>query len=367
MKILVYFSGKLFDHRGTPIRTRNIIRQLSEGGLEVYFAGHDTPEHMPSDHMLSLASPLKRVFQLIRFVRKYHIDLVYIQTSAGLSYAPFLWLGTRAKVGVDFHNRIYQEAGLDRKYSRARIEFLEMIEHVLLRFVYFATSCSYTLYDYYRPFIPRHLVLPVGVDTTLFTPDVTPRPDIVNWKGNAVLIGYAGNSKWYQGVETVLDAFAQCSEKHPGVFKLILISSSSSEQLRAFMKERKLEECMMVLDKQPHEEVPKILAAADILTVIRPVDIVTTFSFPSKLPEYTALGKAVVVSDVSDIGRYIKNGICGIIVPAGGVAETAKAFETLSDESVRSRIAKEARRLAEREFELRTLGRRLADFLLSLK
>jgi hypothetical protein len=138
MKVLIYFSGKLFSLRGTPIRVNNVIRQLSENGIEVYYAGHDQPDNISSDHVLFLSAPLKRVFQLIRFVRKERVDLFYIQTSAGVWYAPFIALCTCAKVGVDFHNRIYQEAGLDRGYSRFRIELLESIEHVLLRFVSFA-------------------------------------------------------------------------------------------------------------------------------------------------------------------------------------------------------------------------------------
>jgi glycosyltransferase involved in cell wall biosynthesis len=132
------------------------------------------------------------------------------------------------------------------------------------------------------------------------------------------------------------------------------------------MKEKKLEDVVMVLDKQPHDEVPKILAAADILTVIRPIDIITTFSFPSKLPEYAALEKALVVSDVSDIGRYISNGENGMIVPPGDVEATQKAFEFLSDPLVRSKMASRVRVLAEQEFDLHKLGRRLADFLISL-
>lgn len=367
MKVLIYFSGKLFDHRGTPIRVRNVIRQLSENGLDVYYAGHNRPGNIPPEHVLFLASPLARVFQLVRFVRKEHIDLFYIQTSAGVWYAPFIALFTRAKVGVDFHNRIYQEAGLDRGYSHFRRDFMESIEHILLRFVSFATSCSHTLYDYYRPLIPAHLVFPVGVDTGLFTPSVVPRGDVVAWKGGSVLIGYAGNTKWYQGVETVLQAFAACAAKRPGRFKLLIIGSSSNDGVHAFAEEHGLGQDMMILGKQPHNEVPEFLAAADILTVIRPLDIVTMFSFPSKLPEYAALGKALVVSEVSDIGRYIRDGQNGMVVPPGDVEAAEKAFETLADPLVRLRLAVEARALAEQEFDLHILGRRLADFLVSLR
>jgi hypothetical protein len=55
-----------------------------------------------------------------------------------------------------------------------------------------------------------------------------------------------------------------------------------------------------------------------------------------------------------------------MVVPPGGAKETEKAFEALADASLRTRLATNARSLAEREFDLRMLGRRLADFLVSL-
>ncbi len=367
MKVLVYFSGKLHESRGTPIRTRNQIAELLKNGIDVYYAGFDTPEGVPQEKALKLARPLSRFSQLSSFVNINGIDAVYMQTSAGIWYAPWLRIATRAKIGIDFHSRRYQEEHVYKKRIAAVTAFFEWLERLMLRATHFATVCSHTLYEYYRPYVPRVHILPVGVDTSLFKTDTVPKPEIMSWKGSAVLLGYAGNTKWYQGVETVLEGFKDAIENNPGKFKFLVIASSGSEDVRAYARKHAIEDAVMVLDTQPHSEIPALLAATDVLTVVRPKDMVTEYSFPSKLPEYAALGKALIVSLVSDVGSYVVNGKNAMTVPPEDTAAVADALRALENPALRATLSKNARMLAEEKFDLHRLGKGLADFLLSLR
>jgi glycosyltransferase involved in cell wall biosynthesis len=366
-KVLVYFSGKLHESRGTPIRTRNQIAELARNGFDVYYAGFDTPEGFSDHHVLVLKKPVPRFSQLSEYIRANGIDIVYMQTSAGIWYAPWLRITTRAKIGIDFHSRLLQEEHVYKKRAAAVTFILEAIEMCLARFLHFGTAVSGTIRDYYRGAVPTFLVLPVGVDTTLFTPETTPRSDVVNWKGDSALLGYAGNTKWYQGVGTVLEGFEAALRAQPGRFKFLVIASSGSEDVRTYVREHDIEDAVMVMDTQPHSDIPGLLAATDILTVVRPKDMVTEFSFPSKLPEYAAMGKALVVSLVSDISSYITDGKNGVIVPPDDGSAVGKALLALADPAVRAGMAREARKLAEERFDLHVLGKTLSDFLLSLR
>lgn len=363
MKILVYFASPLYEPKGTPIRTRNILKQLLDTGFTVYYAGQDVPEQIPAARVLKLARPFARIFQLIGFVRRERIDIVYLQTSAAMWLVPFLFFFTRSALGVDFHNRIYQEGRFYHNYSKFGTALRESLELLVCRLLSFGTAVSMTLRDFYLPSVPRLLVLPVGVDTTRFSPEVTPRPDIIEWKGKTTLIAYAGNLKWYQGLDTVLDAYKEAIERHPGTYSFLIIGSSSSDDQAAFIAEHGLDERVRIIGKQPHEEIPSYLAAADILTVVRPSDIITEYAFPSKFSEYTALGKALVVSRVSDLGNYIQDGENGILVEPDDVRGTSVAFERLSDPELRRAIGRKARSLALAEFDLTLLGRKLKEFL----
>lgn len=363
MKVLVYFSGKLNEPKGTPIRVRNTIATLLRHGVEVHYAGHDGAEGVDVEHTLKLVSPLWRAFQLVSYVRRHHIDLVYMQTSAGLWFAPLLSWCTAARVGVDFHSRRFQEEHQYKKRPQWFTEFAESVELVLARTLDFATAVSQTLIDYYAYAVPHSARFPPGTDTKLFSPHVVPDKDTMDWKGESVLVAYAGNTKWYQGVETILSAFTALTAESPGRYKLLVIASSGLESVRAWVAEHKFDSVVRILGKQPHERIPAFLAAADVLTVVRPSDMVTEYSFPSKLPEYAALGKALVVSSVSDVGSYIQSGESGEVVPPGDMERTADALRRLAEPQYRARLGACARETALTHFDLDREGDKLYDFL----
>jgi glycosyltransferase involved in cell wall biosynthesis len=363
MKVLVYFSGKLFEPKGTPLRTRNIVRALVENGIDTYYAGHDAPPELAPDHVLMLKKPLARITQLIGYINKQSIPIVYIQTSAAVWLVPFIYFGTRAAVGVDFHNRIYQEGRFYHNYSKWGTALRETLELWICRLLAFSTGVSMTLRDFYVKVVPNFMVLPVGVDTRLFAPSISPRADLLEWKKDTTLIGYAGNLKWYQGLDTVLKAYQIVAKKCPGKFSFLIISSSEERDQEAFLKENNLDSNVRILGKQPHEDIPALLAAADILTIVRPSDIVTEYAFPSKFPEYAALGKALIASRVSDIATYIQSGENGILVAPEDVEDTARGMEMLRDSAMREKLGAGARELAIREFDLQMLGTKLVEFL----
>jgi len=363
MKILVYFSGKLFESKGTPIRTRNMIEQLQKNGAEVYYAGYDVPTGMSNTHAVVLKSPLQRGFQLVKFVKEYGIEIVYFQTSAGLWFVPFVRLLTQAHVGVDFHSRRLQEEHVYQQRFSLHTFFLEQIELLFCRFLSFSTSVSETITQYYKNVVPLSLTLPVGVNTSLFTPHISPNEEIAQWKGDALLIAYAGNTKWYQGLGTVLTAFEKLYKENPDSVKFLVIASSGIDDVRAYADKHDVAEGMYILDKQSHESIPGLLAAADVLTVVRPSDMVTEFSFPSKLPEYAALGKALIVSRVSDIESYIKNGENGVVVDPEDAEGVYTALQLLQNPHTREKFGESARLLAENTFDISVLGRKLFLFL----
>jgi glycosyltransferase involved in cell wall biosynthesis len=210
-------------------------------------------------------------------------------------------------------------------------------------------------------------VLPVGVDTKQFAPTIFPNADVMAWKGGSVLLAYAGNTKWYQGVEGVLEAFAKLHDEMPGVYKFLVIASSGVEEVQAYAHEHNLESEMMIHDKQPHDAIPGLLSAADVLTVVRPSDMVTEFSFPSKLPEYAALGKALIVSRVSDIETYIQHEVNGMVVNPSDAEGLYNALKKLRSRELREKLGGNVRQLAEKTFDLTILGDKLFAFLQTLK
>jgi hypothetical protein len=70
----------------------------------------------------------------------------------------------------------------------------------------------------------------------------------------------------------------------------------------------------------PHEDVPALLAAADICLVpLRDVPLFATF-IPSKMFEYLAAGKAVIGSVTGEAGQILREAGAQVVPPENSVA-----------------------------------------------
>ena len=363
MRILLYFSGRLYEPKGTPIRVGNMIDQLQKGGFDIYYAGANRPHDFDDNHYLPLRRPLARVLDIIRFIDRNRIKIFYIQTSAGLWLAPFARVFTGAKIGVDYHSLRVEEENAYHSFSAPSYYFRKWAELFLSYFIHFGTAVCRPLKEYYKAQVGNFFILPVGVDTELFSPNIEPKKEVLFWKGDSVLIGYAGNTKWYQGVGVILEALSRMERKHPGGYKLLIISSSGAKDIENFIKENNLSKAIHLLGQQTHEDVPKYLSASDVLAIPRPSDSITEYAFPSKFPEYIALGKPVVVSRVSDIADYIEDGVSGILIRPESADDLCKALEKLKDRSLRESMGKKGRETAERVFDIDVLGKKLSEYL----
>jgi glycosyltransferase involved in cell wall biosynthesis len=75
-----------------------------------------------------------------------------------------------------------------------------------------------------------------------------------------------------------------------------------------------------------HSQLPEILALADVLVQPGKADAFNNYRFPSKLPEFLAMGKPVVLPD-TNIGRHLKSMENAIVLPkvdALSILETVK-------------------------------------------
>jgi glycosyltransferase involved in cell wall biosynthesis len=95
-----------------------------------------------------------------------------------------------------------------------------------------------------------------------------------------------------------------------------------------------------------HGEVPGFLASCDILIIPRLSNRVNDISFPSKLPEYLAMGKPVVASRTSDSFRVIEDGVNGLLFTPGDKTGLKNILVNLIDFHLREEIGKNARQIS---------------------
>ncbi len=191
-----------------------------------------------------------------------------------------------------------------------------------------------------------------GVDPEVFT--APPPPD-----GERLTVGYAGNFRPYQGLPVLVEAVARAGPD----FELLMVGDPSGGESVVDRARTALGSRLRLHEPVPYAEIPRVLAAADVLVVPRPVSRSARFGFPSKLPEYLALGRPVVVTDVGEQARVVEHQVTGLVVAAGSVAALADALTRLRDASLRRRLATAARQAAEERLTWDRRGRQLRAFL----
>ena len=110
-----------------------------------------------------------------------------------------------------------------------------------------------------------------------------------------------------------------------------------------------LEELIIKVPFQPREAVPRFLALADLFVQPGRPDAFNDYRFPSKLPEFLAMGKPTILP-AANIGRFMKPDREGILLRRGDAIEIAHSIErVLSNAELAGALGRNARAFYERE------------------
>jgi glycosyltransferase involved in cell wall biosynthesis len=113
---------------------------------------------------------------------------------------------------------------------------------------------------------------------------------------------------------------------------------------------------------QPRAEVGRYLRLADVLVQPGRADAFNEYRFPSKLPEFLATGRPVVLP-AANIGRFLEDGLECVLLEQGDALEIAAVIERLLDDDVlRARLGRGARAFAERSFSWQLSAGKLRGF-----
>src|SRR3954454_15121164 len=98
---------------------------------------------------------------------------------------------------------------------------------------------------------------------------------------------------------------------------------------------------------------------ADVLVQPGRADRFNDYRFPSKLPEFFATGRPVVLPR-TNVGRFVEDGEEAVLLHRGDALEIAAAVERLlDDDELRAHLGPTARAFAERSFSWRASAEKL--------
>lgn len=154
-------------------------------------------------------------------------------------------------------------------------------------------------------------VIPDGVDTSSFNPSRFDRDEIrkkFNVRNTEKLCLYAGRIERVSGSGILVET-AKLMETQQNI-KFMIVGEGNAELVNEF-KKRKNTICVGAV---PKEEVPKYLAAADIVLVPFPKSIASHSISPLKLFEALSMEKPVVASNISGIEEVVQSDFYGALV-----------------------------------------------------
>ena len=175
---------------------------------------------------------------------------------------------------------------------------------------------------------------------------------------------FTGNIGQAQGLD-VLPRAAKCL-KDRGVKDICFVivgGGRYKEQLLADIAVCNTDEMFLMVDRQPAEKIPELLAACDAAFASFMDDPLFEKTIPAKLQSYMACGMPVVAAAKGETERVIREAGCGVCSPIGDGEALARNIIALMKSTELSEQAACSRSYFETNFEKKNLMDKLEEML----
>lgn len=200
--------------------------------------------------------------------------------------------------------------------------------------------------------VPEHKirVVPNGVDISRFRPEAGDPEIRERFGAKSVILGFVGSFARFHGIDQLREAIDFLAPIRPNTCFLMVGGGKLSDKVREHCLQRGLSSRVHFTGHVPAEEVPGLMAAADVL--IAPYEAQDFFYFsPIKVFEYMAAGRAIVAARIGQIQEIIRDQVDGILYDPSIPGALGKQLLDLVDRpALRSRLGQAARRTAEQEY-----------------
>ena len=181
-------------------------------------------------------------------------------------------------------------------------------------------------------------LIPNGVDVSMFDPHADGQAfrRIHHLEGKFVVL-YAGAHGLSNDLEVVLRAADRLSDHSEVVF--VFVGDGKEKQNLIARSESLALKNVLFLPPVAKSRMPEVLAAADAcIAILKPVEAYKT-TYPNKVFDYMAAGRAVVLAVDGVIREVVEDAEAGVFVPPGDVEALAAAiYRLIADPEGRKRM-----------------------------
>jgi glycosyltransferase involved in cell wall biosynthesis len=360
-----YPKGKVFP----AYRGKRFLKEALDGATVLRTAYFTVPRNVSKrSQLLSYLSFLPAV--LYGGWRAGGIDVVFVTSPPIFPALPAILLAKlrRAKLVVDLRDLWPDEvlAVGAAKEGSLGVRVLRLIERRMYRSADLVTCTTQAFEDTVAERgvgAEKRRLLPNGADVELFRP--LPRENEVGARypfGDRFVVMYSGLLGIKHGLETVLDAAALLREQEDIVF-FIRGEGPRRQALEQRVAEQRLDNVVFG-GELPIEEVPYLLARADVCVTNLLPDPYLEKIVSVKIFEYLACGKPVVGALRGEGARVLEDSGGGITVPPGDAQAMAAAIlELHGSPERRDALGEAGRRYIEEHYSRAVIAKTLERLL----
>lgn len=321
MKILSVKVGAPSDDYSAWIRKIKMTNIMLSLGHEVDFViythkgecNEDILKDIPFKYEIEKVSLLNFYLKYLKRLRDENYDVVFCNgqfTHASLFFTKF----SHSKFILDKHGDIVKEFVLLEDGFKYNIKFilwflrLKFIDFLNFHFTDKITCVSYKMIEDLNKRGLKYgkaAYVTNGIDLSFFK---APEPSVIEKikdrldLNGKIIFTYIGAFEKWQGVDDFLEA-AEILKNHEEVAFLIVGNEKEERDGN-----------IVYIPKVPQNEVIKYYAVSDILVLPRPRHPATEVAAPTKFPEYLAMRKPILTTDVGDAADFVQKYHCGIVV-----------------------------------------------------
>jgi len=206
------------------------------------------------------------------------------------------------------------------------------------------------------------VVIPNGVDTGLFKPDLDVSEIRDKYRlNNRFVVLFIGHLEDWAGVDLIYD-LAECfNQKIPDATILLVGSGESTKNLLTRLIRSNLGQIVTHAGLQPYEMMPLFTAVSDVTLCLFPDTPVSHAASPLKLFEYLSSGTVVIATNVAGTAEILDSS-SGVLVAPGNTSEICDAVLMLrNDNDLRSILGNTGRKLVEDNYSWSKLAQKLLD------
>jgi len=211
--------------------------------------------------------------------------------------------------------------------------------------------------------VDRITVIYNGIDLRMFSPR-SPSQELRQAYGlqNHFVAAYIGTLGLAHGLMTIVDAAERLRGCEDIVF-LLLGDGAARGPVEAEISRRGLSN-VRVLGLRPRTEMPAWIASVDVtLVLLRDLPVFETV-IPSKIFEFLAQERPVIVAARGEIRRLVEEAKAGLLIDPENADQLVSAVLEVRDHPDIARVrARAGREWVEASFDREALARQMADFL----